>query len=240
MCDECPNPLPVIAGPHPRGSRDMPGACHCNDLFNEHGVLARELARLQERCTRVMAEKLAEIDALNAQLLRLRAVSIARQSQTAFLADDLARLEAQNAQLRQQLTEAWALRGLGDDADQPAPLAPQHGGAPRQKTILCVGGRNANMPSYREVIEKAGGQFAHHDGGLEDRQGALDDVLAAADLVICQTGCISHNAYWRVKDFCKRTGKQCVFVENPSMSSLSRTLRQISADDLAPGAVAGA
>ena len=53
--------------------------------------------------------------------------------------------------------------------------------------------------------------------------------LAAADLVICQTGCISHNAYWRVKDFCKRTGKQCVFVENPSASSLARGLEQFSA-----------
>jgi len=101
----------------------------------------------------------------------------------------------------------------------------------REKTILCVGGRNGNVASYRDVIEKAGGNFAHHDGGLEDNQGTLDSVLAAADLVICQTGCISHNAYWRVKDFCKRTGKQCVFVENPSTSSLTRTLQQITIVD---------
>ena len=55
----------------------------------------------------------------------------------------------------------------------------------------------------------------------------LDAVLAAADLVICQTGCISHNAYWRVKDFCKRMGKQCVFVDNPSATSFSRSLRGV-------------
>ncbi len=65
-------------------------------------------------------------------------------------------------------------------------------------------------------------ELAHHDGGLEDRHSVLDASLAAADLVICQTGCISHNAYWKVKDFCKRTGKRCVFVENPSTSSLAR------------------
>ena len=66
-----------------------------------------------------------------------------------------------------------------------------------------------------------------------------DDIqasLAAADLVICQTGCISHNAYWRVKDFCKRTGKRCVFVNNPSASSLSKSLsdqlRQIVIHDV--------
>ncbi len=99
----------------------------------------------------------------------------------------------------------------------------------QQKSVLCVGGRSGNVSSYRDVVERVGGRFAHHDGGLEDNQHLLDASLAAADLVICQTGCISHNAYWRVKDFCKRTGKQCVFVENPSASSLARGLEQFSA-----------
>jgi hypothetical protein len=56
----------------------------------------------------------------------------------------------------------------------------------------------------------------------------LEAGLAAADLVICQTGCISHQAYWRVKDFCKRTGKRCLYVDNPSTSSLSSSLRNVS------------
>lgn len=42
----------------------------------------------------------------------------------------------------------------------------------------------------------------HHDGGEEDHIARLDHTLAAADLVICQTGGISHDAYWRVKDHC--------------------------------------
>lgn len=49
----------------------------------------------------------------------------------------------------------------------------------------------------------------------EDRA-ALESVLVSADLVICQTGCISHDAYWRVHDQCKRTGKQCVLVDQPT------------------------
>jgi hypothetical protein len=43
-----------------------------------------------------------------------------------------------------------------------------------------------------------------------------DAVLRAADLVICQTGCVSHDAYWRVQDHCKRTGKKCVLVDQPT------------------------
>ncbi len=101
----------------------------------------------------------------------------------------------------------------------------------KQKTVLCVGGRSGNVPTYRDLIERIGGRFAHHDGGLEDNQSLLDPSLAAADLVICQTGCISHTAYWRVKDFCKRTGKRCVFVENPSVSSLARGLEQFGSEE---------
>ena len=91
--------------------------------------------------------------------------------------------------------------------------------------MLCVGGRTASVPAYRQVIEKTGGRFLHHDGGEEDNPNQLDNTLAAADLVICQTGCISHDAYWRVKDHCKRTGKRCVFVDTPSRSSLERALQ---------------
>lgn len=92
------------------------------------------------------------------------------------------------------------------------------------RAVLCVGGRPASVPIYRQLIERTGGRFLHHDGGEEDNPAKLDSTLAAADLVICQTGCISHDAYWRVKDHCKRTGKRCVFVESPSSAGLKRAL----------------
>ncbi len=93
--------------------------------------------------------------------------------------------------------------------------------------VLCVGGRTASVPLYRHIIEGTGGRFLHHDGGEEESAAKLDATLAAADLVICQTGCISHDSYWRVKDHCKRTGKQCVFVENPGTACLKRALTEL-------------
>ena len=92
------------------------------------------------------------------------------------------------------------------------------------QTVLCVGGRTASVPMYRKIISKTGAKFVHHDGGEHDNIQQLDATLSAADIVICQTGCISHDAYWRVKDHCKRFGKRCVFVETPSPSSLVRAL----------------
>lgn len=58
---------------------------------------------------------------------------------------------------------------------------------------------------------------AHAQAGEGDAiSGAdLDASLAAADLVICQTGCISHDDYWRVQDHCRRTGKPCILVDQP-------------------------
>ena len=96
------------------------------------------------------------------------------------------------------------------------------------RTVLCVGGRLDAIPHFRSLVKLRGGEFVHHDGGKEENIGRLEAVISAADAVICQTGCISHNAYWRVKEQCKRTGKPCTFVGNPSLSSFLQVL-----DDLA-------
>ena len=88
-----------------------------------------------------------------------------------------------------------------------------------------MGGRVAQVPAYREVVETRGAEFLYHDGGEENNLNQLVGTLAAADLVICQVGCISHNAYWRVKEHCKKTGTPCAFVETPSKSALERALR---------------
>lgn len=47
-------------------------------------------------------------------------------------------------------------------------------------------------------------------------QQLLENSLQAADLVICQSGCISDGAFWRVQDHCKRTGKPCVLLDAAS------------------------
>lgn len=221
-------------------------------LQDENLVLGRELASVQERITRMMAERNQEIEQLAAQLMQLRAESIAKDTKAAALQAELQQLQqaipglqkrtALTARLEQMVERNRELERLNTALGQqlerfrlsactrePGADVPQTTEAPRQVPlkqcqVLCVGGRNGNICSYRELIERCGGHFAHHDGGQEENLAALDASLAAADLVICQTGCISHNAYWRVKDYCKRTGKRCVFVDNPSISSLARRL----------------
>lgn len=100
-------------------------------------------------------------------------------------------------------------------------------------TVLCVGGRAANIPAYRELVEHKGARFLHHDGGEEDSISRLSSDLTTADLVLCQVGCIGHNAYWRVKEHCKRHNKPCVFLQTPSRAALERALNVLDGDTAA-------
>ena len=191
-----------------------------------------------------------DIHGLRTELTQLQA-SVPELDIRTRLANRLAQAEAREEALRAQLAALKAARSTAfstaaldaaaSDTEHPAPVALATAPAAVEvpirlfnRSVLCVGGRSGSVPVYRNVIEQVGAQFAHHDGGLEDNAGRLDASLAAADLVICQTGCISHHAYWRVKDHCKRTGKQCVFVDNPSVSSLVRGLHQMAAGEAQP------
>jgi hypothetical protein len=79
-----------------------------------------------------------------------------------------------------------------------------------------------NGATIRPVVETAVGHFPAEDGIDAGESALLEENLGAADLVICQAGCISHGAYWRVQDYCKRTGKPCVLIEQ---SAALRILR---------------
>ncbi|MFC5479705.1 DUF2325 domain-containing protein [Massilia suwonensis] len=222
-----------------------------NALLLENARLQRELAASRERCNALAQDKAHAVREHETALMGLRALVIGKETDAdtaraelaalrasipeletrTRLANRLARMEAREEALRAQLAALRKEPALPVAAQAEAPIEPVV--LPEQpvklieRSILCVGGRSGNVPIYRSIVERVGARFAHHDGGLEDSSGMLDASLAAADLVICQTGCISHGAYWRVKDHCKRTGKRCVFVDNPSVSSLARTLQEV-------------
>lgn len=229
-------------------------------LIDENAVLGRALAAAQQRCTEMAAAHARERQAWLAETATLRgrlqaaqagpeAPPAASRALVARRADrQSARIQALEqalAHAREQAAAAGLARPVTACAaapaapDAPAAAPPAPGPSPAsapedlaldQRRVLCVGGRTGSVPVYRRLIEAQGARFLHHDGGEEDKLGGLDATLAAADLVICQAGCVSHNAYWRVKDHCKRTGKRCVFVETPSAAGLQRALSGIDSD----------
>lgn len=207
--------------------------------------LAQRIAELRaEQVGRdaCIATLTAQLDQLRESLPELRD----RQALARRAADGETRLAALNAHLEQQQQELEQLRerlrlrpaaGESHAADSEPVAAPDEPPETLSgKCILCVGGRSGAVDAYRQLVEQRGGRFLHHDGGLEESIHRIDGALAAADLVICQTGCISHNAYWRVKEQCKRSGKPCVFVKGAGVSSFGRVVgaacgAPVAADD---------
>jgi hypothetical protein len=196
--------------------------------MQEHAVLLRAYARVQERCSRLLVEQAARVERLEAQIVRLRGALVARDSALAIVREELAARAAVGGALPKRLSTLLS-PGSRRHLIMPAPQAPQapHASqaaqAPqvpsdlREKAVLCVGQEEeAEEPSLaRQLVEIAGGRYLHHDGGDHADDPALEASLRAADLVICQTGCVSHGAYWRVQDHCRRTGKPCVLVGEP-------------------------
>lgn len=101
------------------------------------------------------------------------------------------------------------------------------------RCVLCIGGRTGSVDGYRRLVEASGGRFLHHDGGQEESLHRLDAIVAGADAVVCQAGCVSHAAYWRLKDACKKLGKPCVFLKSPGVTSFARGLAELAAEEAA-------
>jgi Uncharacterized protein conserved in bacteria (DUF2325) len=118
----------------------------------------------------------------------------------------------------------------------PAPASKPEPIAGRQ--VLCVGGMRHAVARYRSRVERLGARFEHHDGGIEDGVQGLEGRLQRADLVLCQAGCINHEAYHRIKRHCERTGKPCLYLQRPSLAQLDRALAPWAAPQthLEPGA----
>lgn len=153
-----------------------------DQLMHEHGVLLQLYGAAQIRCTRQAQLQSQEIERLQAQVIRLRAQLVMRDS-------------------------AWAWVHEARQPPQSPPEAAQTGA------------------------------WATNDspGNATDLE-TLESNLLAADLVICQTGCIGHGAYWRVEDHCKRTGKPCVLVEQPDTLRIVRIHPSGRAEQIAPAA----
>ncbi|MBW7902479.1 MAG: DUF2325 domain-containing protein [Rhodocyclaceae bacterium] len=194
----------------------------------ETAGLRAELAAAEAAGARV-AKELAELRArivdldTRETLARRAAAAEAREAAERRRAEGLA---GELARLRATVRPPEPPPAAEIDAEEEAAELP----ATRDlagKCVLCVGGRTGAVDSYREVVEQSGGRFVHHDGGVEENLQRIDSALAAADIVICQVGCISHNAYWRVKAQCKRTGKPCMFVKSAGVSSFGRAVEAV-------------
>jgi len=101
-----------------------------------------------------------------------------------------------------------------------------------RRRVLCLGGKTSLVPHYREIVERARGEFVHHDGGIEHHLSRLPAMLSAADAVICLAGDCSHSAYRLAKRYCKAKGKPCALLANSSVRTLSSCVERFPANTI--------
>jgi len=197
-------------------------------MAQEHRILLREYGRAQARCSAQLAQQAQRIAQLEAQLMQAQAQIVLRDTRLMLAREELAQLAeaAPGLPTRVRLARKveWLSERVQDLMRELLRLqwtsAPSMLPSVREKAVLCVGqdlGQLQGANQAQHAIERAGGRFLHHAGTGDDQATGeqLEASLVAADLVICQTGCVSHDAYWRVHDHCRRTGKQCVLVDQP-------------------------
>lgn len=179
-------------------------------LLREHQALARQYGAVQRRCDETLAAQRREIEALQGEVLRLRAALVQRVSSQACAREDHARLLATIPGLPARAALKRRVEAL---VERVQDLMRE-----RLQWQWRQEGRRRRAAAVVRDAPLAGDADAR----------ALEESLMAADLVICQTGCLSHGAYWRVQDHCRRTGKPCVVVEQPEALRIVRLHRDAS------------
>lgn len=174
-------------------------------LRSEHAALLQAYGRIQADCSQRLQRQARRIEQLEAALTQARIGIILRDTRQAWLADT-----QQNLTLDAKLPPRRLLaRQVEQLLERVRQLTRQRSAAAGPRAVLSLGQDAGATRLARQLVEVGGGRFLTHEG--DER--ALEASLRAADLVICQTGCLSHDAYWRVHDHCKRTGKPCVMLD---------------------------
>jgi len=177
---------------------------HVDRLIQEHHALLRHYARVQLRCADLLTRQAGELESLRSLAIRQRGDIVLRDTALAWAREDRQLLEASIPGLSRRAALSRRVEGL----------------LHRIQDLM----RERLHRQGRPVADAPVGRSAPIQASTGDgpELAPLEASLVAADLVICQTGCLSHGAYWRVQDHCKRTGKACVLVAQPDALRIVR------------------
>lgn len=92
------------------------------------------------------------------------------------------------------------------------------------RRIFMVGGMTKMKSFYKDIIEKAGGEFDYHDGYMKNSNDNMEARVKRCDMVLCPVNCNSHNACLMVKRLCYRYNKPLKILNSSSLSAVTQAL----------------
>jgi len=169
-----------------------------------------------------MAQLVATLEQrLRLEANRRRAVEERLARATEALERERRRCESLERRERSLSEELQAIEaGFIPHADEPATPDASVAGL----SLLYVGGRTDRIGHLREVTERLGASFLHHDGGVDDRSGLLGGLVSRADLVVFPVDCVSHEAVTVVKRLCRQMEKPFVPLRSTGIASFAAAL----------------
>lgn len=190
-------------------------------LAQEHRALLTQYGETQVRCSEFIAQQAEQIEQYQAEIMQLRGALILRETRLAFAHQALEHLNASIPGLGRRVNLMRRIAGLKTQIQDLI----------RERVHWQWCTRDRSATSHPAIATSSPAPADVH---------ALEASLAAADLVICQTGCLSHGAYWRIRDHCKRSGKTCVLVSEPDALRIVRIHRtppsaSLTSSPLIPG-----
>jgi hypothetical protein len=91
---------------------------------------------------------------------------------------------------------------------------------------MSAGARTRSRCS-RAWSERAGGEFLHHDGGIEHGAALLPALIGRAERVAFPIDCISHDAVATIKRLCRQSGKPYEPLRTASLACLAAALAAV-------------
>ena len=136
-----------------------------------------------------------------------------------------ARLDAAEERARQLENDLHSLESCFATSRQEADRDPPPISL-ADRTVLYVGGKSGTIPNLRDLVERLGGCFLHHDGGQTQNIGLLAGFIRRADCVFFPVDCVSHQAMFAVKRHCGLSQIPFVALHRSGSGSLMRGVEQ--------------
>jgi hypothetical protein len=172
---------------------------------------------------------LAQVAMQTARRERAEQAAAASADESARLRDELEHLGRHMLALSRELAAAETqLREVGEGASTAQRALDR---MLKGRRVFYVGGRPSSTPAIRDLVLRHGGEFQHHDGGLEDRKGLLASGVAWAELVVFPVDCIDHDSAGNLKKLCTRQGVAYLPLRGASVASLAASLSHPAADE---------
>jgi len=208
--------------------------------------LSRENIRLKKRIdeleTQTASQQPSELD-LTQDVERLEQALSCQQEATLRAERERKQLEIQlfsarneNSMLKEEFAQLSSVFAAGTDdlyRCRKPEKCPITGTCPDEdcprrrlcaKRIFMIGGITKMKSYYRQIVEKAGGEFDYHNGYIRNSNEDLAAKVRRCDVVVCPVSCNSHNACLKIKHLCVRYNKELKILNSASLSAVTQAL----------------